>query len=403
MESKRSVRDLAVFGGEPTFQRDLYVGRPNIPDADRFLDRARGILDSASLTNNGKYVRLFEERLTEWMGVRHCVPIVNGTVALDLAIRALGMSGEVILPSFTFIATAHALQWLGITPVFCDVDPVTHNLDPSRVEELITPRTTGILGVHLWGRCCDVSSLSGIAQEHGLRLMFDAAHALGCSHRGEMVGNLGDAEVFSFHATKFLNTFEGGAVATNDDDIGAKVRSMRNFGFAGFDRVELLGTNGKMNEMCAAMGVTGLENLDSIIAHNRSNHELYAIELAGLPDIKLVAYDGDERNNYQYVVLEVSPSGPITRDALVKVLHAERVVARRYFYPGCHGMEPYRTLYPEVAERLPVTCRLASSVLALPTGTAVNGDDIRRVCSIIQFAFANGPEISGLLTDAEAV
>ena len=179
----------------------------------------------------------------------------NATVALEIAIRAMGMSGEVIVPSFTFVATAHALQWQEITPVFCDIDPRTHNLDPNRIEEMITPRTTGIIGVHVWGRPCAVDALAEIAQRRHLKLLFDAAHAFGCSYQGQMIGNFGDAEVFSFHATKFFNTFEGGAVVTNDDELAAKMRLMKNFGFHGYDNVIYVGTNGKMSEVSAAMGL----------------------------------------------------------------------------------------------------------------------------------------------------
>src|SRR6185369_3387994 len=203
-----------------------------------------------------------EQRVAKMLGVRHCIAMCNATVALEITIRALGLTGEVLVPSFTFIATAHALQWQQIIPVFCDVDPETHCLNPRSVEKMITPRTTGIIGVHLWGRGCDIGSLSEIARSNGLKLLFDAAHAFGCSYEGRMIGGFGDAEVFSFHATKFFNTFEGGAVTTNDDDLAEKIRLMKNFGFAGYDQVIYLGTNGKMSEVSAAMGLTSLESLD---------------------------------------------------------------------------------------------------------------------------------------------
>jgi dTDP-4-amino-4,6-dideoxygalactose transaminase len=190
----------------------------------------------------------------------------NGTIALEIAIRALGLTGEVIVPSYTFIATAHALHWQGITPVFADIDPDTHNLDPEAVRRMITPRTTGIIGVHLWGRAAPVEALQAISDEHGLQLMFDAAHAFGCSYRGQMIGNFGRAEVLSFHATKFFNTLEGGAVVTNDDELAEVMRLMRNFGFSGYDNVIHPGTNGKMVEICAAMGLTNFDELDDVVA-----------------------------------------------------------------------------------------------------------------------------------------
>ena len=254
------------------------------------------------------------------------------------------MRGEVIVPSFTFIATAHALQWQEITPIFCDIDPRTHCLDPGRIEDMITPRTTGIIGVRVWGQPCAIDELTELARRRGLKLIFDVAHAFGCSHRGTMIGNFGDAEVFSFHATKFLNTFEGGAIATNDDALAAKLRLMKNFGFSGVDRVTYIGTNGKITEMSAAMGLTSLESIQGFIARNRENYESYRAGLRGVPGVSIVTYDELERRNYQYIVVKIDEArGALTRDELVRVLMAENVAARRYFFPGCHRMEPYRS------------------------------------------------------------
>jgi dTDP-4-amino-4,6-dideoxygalactose transaminase len=204
---KKAVGDLAVFGGAPEFTEKLYVGRPNVPQGPAFLDRTRDLLERRWLTNAGRYVTEFEQRVAEYVGVRNCVAMCNATVALEIASRALGFRGEVIVPSFTFIATAHALQWQEITPVFCDIRLDSHNLDPARIEAMITPRTTGILGVHLWGRPCEIDAICSIAKRHNLGVLFDAAQAFACSYRGTMIGNFGSAEVFSFHATKFLNTF----------------------------------------------------------------------------------------------------------------------------------------------------------------------------------------------------
>src|ERR1035437_866510 len=243
---KESYTDLALFGGKPAFRETLHVGRPNVGNWDHFLRRVNDLWERRWFTNNGPYVREFEQKLVELLGVKHCIPVCNATVAMELTVRALDLRGEVIVPAFTFIATAHALQWQEITPVFCDIDRATHNLDPARVEQMITPRTTGIIGVHIWGRPCDVEALAGLAAKHKLKVMYDAAHAFGCSHRGKMIGNFGACEVFSFHATKFINCFEGGAVVTNDDALAAKLRLMRNFGFAGSDKVIYPGTNGKL-------------------------------------------------------------------------------------------------------------------------------------------------------------
>src|SRR6185503_15420667 len=269
---KTKVEQLSIFGGTPEFADKLHVGRPNIGDRRLLLRRIQAALRRGWLTNNGPLVQEFERRIAEFVGVRHCIAMCNGTVAMEIATRASGLSGEVIVPSFTFIATAHALQWQQITPVFCDIDPETHTLDPKSVERMVTPRTTGIIGVHVWGRGCDVDALKRIARKRKLKLLFDAAHAFGCSINGRMIGGFGNAEVFSFHATKFMNTFEGGAVTTNDDDLAATIRLMKNFGFAGYDNVIYIGTNGKMSEISAAMGLTSLEAVDSLICHNRNNY-----------------------------------------------------------------------------------------------------------------------------------
>ena len=372
-------------GKTPAFAEPLHVGRPNVGDRRKLMERIEGILDRNWLSNYGPLVQEFEQRMTEFLGVKHCIPICNGTVALELAIRALGLEGEVILPSFTFVATAHALQWQGITPVFADIDPRTHHLDPAAVERMITPRTTGILGVHVWGRPCTVEALQTIADRHHLQLMFDAAHAFGCSHGRRMVGNFGRCEVFSFHATKFFNTFEGGAIATNDDELAAKLRLMKNFGFRGNDNVVYLGVNGKMTEVCAAMGLTGLDSLEEFMAANRRNYEAYCELLAGIPGLHPIEYSSAEKCNRQYVVIEVDEKAyGRSRDETIRMLHAENVLARKYFWPGCHRMEPYRTLYPETARNLPRTEKLAGRVIVLPTGTAVDEAAIGVVAQLLR-------------------
>ena len=403
MTAKHRLGDLAIMGGTPAFNEKLHVGRPNVGDRERLLARINELLDRRWLTNNGPKVQEFERELSKLLGVEHCIVTCNATVAQEIAVRAAGLAGEVIVPSWTFIATSHALQWQGITPVFCDVNPATHNLDPRRVEEAITPRTTGIIGVHLWGRPCDVEALAGIAYRHNLRLMFDAAHAFACSHGGRMIGSFGDAEIFSFHATKFFNTFEGGAVATNNDELAAKIRMMKNFGFVGYDDVSYIGTNGKMSEISAVMGLTSLESVDEFVKINHRNYEQYGEELLDLPGVHLLAYDEFEKCNYQYIVLEIDEiiTG-ISRDDLIRVLWAENVIARRYFYPGCHRMEPYRSDYPHAELMLPVTQRLSERVLSLPTGTAVESSQIVTVCEIIRAAISQGPAIRQRLSSLEA-
>jgi len=399
---QKTLDNLAILGGEPAFVEKLHVGRPNIGDRHRLLERINDILDRRWLTNAGVYVKEFERRVAEMVGVRHCIAMCNGTVALEIAIRALGLKGEVIVPSFTFIATPHALQWQEITPVFCDVDPQTHNIDPVRVEQLITPRTSGIIGVHVWGRPCDVERLEWIARKHRLGLLYDAAHAFACSCHGRMIGSFGNAEVYSFHATKFVNTFEGGAVVTNDDDLAARIRLMKNFGFAGTDNVIYIGTNGKMCEISAAMGLTALDGLDELIAVNRRNHELYQRGLASVPGLDLVVYDGADKCNYQYVAVVVDRDRlRLSRDDLVRVLAAENVLARRYFYPGCHRMEPYRSYFPNAGLLLPRTEALTKQVMCLPTGTTIDPGIIETICHILKLAATAPDEVHRALHGSE--
>ena len=394
MHRRISPDELAVFGNTPIFPQALHVGRPNIGDRQRLLDRINEMLDRRWLSNNGPFVQEFERKVESSLGVKHCIAMCNGTVALEIAIRAAGLHGEVIIPSFTFIATAHALQWQEITPVFCDVDPRTHNIDPAQVERMITPRTSGIVGVHVWGRPCAIDALTGIARSRNLKLLFDASHAFGCSWNGRMIGNFGNAEIFSFHATKFFNTFEGGAIVTNDDELGKKIRLMKNFGFSGYDNVIYIGTNGKMSEISAAMGLTGLESLHDFVEINRLHYELYRRELADVPGIRVVSYDDAERSNYQYVVLEIEEQVTgIERDAILAILHAENVLARRYFYPGCHAMEPYRSYFPHAGLLLPETEALVRRVLILPTGTGIGEVEIEAICQVVRLSVAHGKEL----------
>ncbi|MBQ5942391.1 DegT/DnrJ/EryC1/StrS aminotransferase family protein [Massilia sp. AB1] len=390
MKTIRQAQDLAIHGAAPAFEQQLHVGRPNIGDREAFMQYAADIFDRRWLSNNGPLVQELEDKVARHLGVKHCVAMCNGTIALEIAIRALGLEGEVIVPSYTFVATAHALQWQGITPVFADIDPATHNLSPAAVRRMITPRTTGIIGVHLWGRAAPAAELQQIADEHGLKLMFDAAHAFSCTSGGKMIGSFGACEVLSFHATKFFNTFEGGAVVTNDDDLAATMRLMRNFGFEGLDQVSHPGTNGKMIEIAAAMGLANLPKLDEVIAANRRNYETYAEALRGIPGLSLLRYDENERNNYQYVVLEVAEDCPASRDRLVEALRAENIMARRYFWPGCHRMEPYRSLFPHAGLVLPATEAVANRVVVLPTGQTMDAEMVQTVVQVIRTVVQHG-------------
>ena len=394
--------ELAIFGAEPAFAEPRHVGSPNIGNRARLLRRIETMLDNRRLSNRGPLVREFEAKVAQVAGVKHCVAMCNGTVALEIGARALGLTGEVIVPSFTFVATAHALKWQGLQPLFCDIDPATHSLDPDQVEALITPRTSGILAVHLWGRPAAVDRLQEIADRHGLRLMFDGAHAFGCGLGERSLAGCGDLEIFSFHATKFLNTAEGGAVVTNDDALAERVRLMQNFGFVGKDQVVALGVNGKMNEMSAAMGLTSLESMDDFLAVARNNHEAWQQQIDALPALTMKIWEPDVRTNHQYIVVEVDAQvAGISRDHLIAALHAENVLARRYFYPGCHRMEPYRSQPPAAGYRLPQTEKVSERVLVLPTGTAVSLPDIRRMSQLMRTIMTHGAEISRHLDESK--
>jgi dTDP-4-amino-4,6-dideoxygalactose transaminase len=392
---------LAVFGNKPAFAEPLHVGRPNLPNKQAILERVAGALDRNWLTNGGPLVAEFERRVAEAAGVKHCIAVTNGTIGLEFAVRALGLQGEVIVPAFTFIATAHALAWNGLTPVFCDVDPSTHAIDCRHAEELITPQTSGILGVHLWGRACQVEALAELAARRNLALFFDAAHAFGCTHGGQPIGQFGACEVFSFHATKFVHCGEGGAITTNDDLLAQRLRLLRNFGFVGLDCVTAVGTNGKMSELAAAVGLTSLDEMGTIVAANRANYAAYRRALAGIDGLKLISFDPQEASNFQYVVVEVDEqSAGLSRDELVAVLSAENVLARRYFSPGCHRMEAYRT--GGAVPSLPITERLAARVLALPTGLQLDGEMVSRIAAILRAAVDNASAVRGRLSQRRA-
>lgn len=396
-QQRRSWQELAVFGGSPLFTESLHVNRPNAANRDRLIERIDGML-ARRWFSDGPLVKEFEAQVGRLAGSRHCIATCSGTAALEIAIRALNMTGEVIVPSFTFAATVQALRWLNVTPVFCDADAKTHNIAPAAVERLITPRTTGIIGVHLWGQPCDIDALARIASQHGVSLLFDSAHAFGSSYKGRAIGGFGTAEVFSFHATKFVNAAEGGAITTDNDELAQKFRAARDFGFDADDRIVGGGTNGKMSELCAAMGLTYLESFDELIAANRATYDQYRSELANIPGISLLKLDSPDSRNYQYIVTTVDEAVTgLSRDELLKVLQAENILAKRYFYPGCHRMLGSYSETPNAAPDLPVTEELLRRVLVLPGGASIAADAIHGVCAILRFAVENSSQIRDAL------
>jgi dTDP-4-amino-4,6-dideoxygalactose transaminase len=396
IQAKAKYEQLAVTGGEPLFAQKMHVGKPSVPCRDGFIRQVEAVLDSGWLSNNGPRVRALETRLAEYLGVRHCVLVCNATLGLQVAVRALDLQGEVIVPSMTFIATPHALEWQRLAPVFCDIDPRTHLIDPQCVEAAITPRTSAVLGVHLWGNPCDVPALDDIARRHGLTVLYDAAHAFGCATGTRMVGGFGACEVFSFHATKFFSTFEGGAIATDDDALARRLRRMINFGFEAMDRVADVGLNGKMSEVCAAMGLASWPGLEAAMRVNESNFRAYERALQGIEGVRLLPVAASRPHNFQYVVLEyTAPQGAIDRDGLVDVLWAENVIARRYFHPGCHRAAPYDTPQRRAtAPPLVHTEAATQRVIVLPTGPAIGPQACEQIGAVIRCAVEAGPRLA---------
>jgi dTDP-4-amino-4,6-dideoxygalactose transaminase len=390
---KRTIEELAVFGGAPLFSEPIHVGRPNIGNRQSLFERLNGALDARWLSNGGPLVQEFEKKVAADVGVRHCVATSSATRGIEILARALNITGKVIVPSFTFVATVNALRWVGLEPVFCDVDPITHNLAPAQVEELLDGSIGAIMGVHLWGRACDVEALTALARRAGCPLIFDAAHAFGCRYKGRPVGEFGNAEVFSFHATKCVNSFEGGAIVTNDDKIASEARLLQNFGFADFDYVTRAGINGRMSEASAAMGLTSLESMEEFIAINRRNYDAYREAVSGIPGLTLVEFGDDFSSNYHYVIVEVDRrKSEIARDLIHRILWAENILARRYFYPGCHRMIPYKDAMG--GRQLPVTDYLAGSLLSFPSGGELRPAAIVEVCQVLKFIVANAADIA---------
>lgn len=398
----RASSGPALFSGRPAFPDLITVGKPNVVDAAATLARIGEALDRVWLTNGGPLVREFETRIADELGVAHAIATANATVALDLLLQVSGVEGDVIMPSWTFVADPHVALWRGLRPVFCDVDRSTHCLDPDRVEAAITPSTGAIMGVHLWGNGCDVVALDRIADRHDVPVFYDAAHAYACSIGGRPIGGFGRAEVFSFHATKMVTCFEGGAITTDDDDLAEQLRLARNFGFAGEDTVARVGVNAKMSEPCAAMGLSSLDGVDRLVAHNRDNHGAYTGALAPVPGVDVCGFDSADSSNRHYVVVEIDEArAGLSRDEIVAALRLDNVECRRYFAPGCHRQEPYRRTHPTAGETLPVTEELSDAVMVLPTGLGVAPETAAAIGCLIAGLVERAPAARSALADTD--
>ena len=380
----------AILGGDPLFDHPIVVGQLNLPAWNRIEDSFRGIFERQYYTNHGPLVAELEDKLCNFLGVKYAVCMTNATIALIIAAKALELKGQVICPAFTFAATPQSLVWAGLKPVFCDIDVETHQLDVESVAKLIDSQVSGILGVHLWGLPCSPTDLARLASKHELKLFFDSAHAFGCNFSGIPVGNFGELEVFSFHATKVLSATEGGCVCTNDSEIAAKLRNIRSsYGVGEVRRVAITG-NGRMSEAQAAMALLSLEDYPQTLDRNRRLSETYRNLLREVPGIKLMPSSFAEGYNFQYFNLEIlKDEFGISRNQLLNVLKAENILSRRYFYPGMHRTPPFCNESGSPVNSLPNTDLVCSRIMQLPVGQNISEDDVQKICFVIRWVHEN--------------
>lgn len=364
--------------------RELFVTKPSLPPLSDFISCMESIWESGQLTNCGPFHQGFERALSEHLGVPFVSLFANGTLALVVALKVLGVSGEVITTPYSFVATSHALLWNNISPVFVDIERNSFNVCPDRIASAITERTSAILPVHCYGNPCQVELLQEIADEHGLKIIYDAAHAFGIEYKGQSLLNYGDLSVLSFHATKVFNTFEGGAIVCRDEKTKAKIDLLKNFGFVDEATVAALGVNGKMNEFQAALGLMQLKYIDGYIADRKRVYGLYKAMLPGLAGIRVVDFCGEASRNYSYFpVLVEGDFGP-SRDDLYWWLKKVGVNARRYFYPLISDFPMYRDFNSSEPDNLPIAHDVAARVLCLPIYPGLSDSDVSRVLSEIR-------------------
>ena len=365
--------------------KTILVTKPALPSLEDFLPHLEKIWESRILTNGGPYHQRLEEALSSYLGVEHLSLFNNGTVALVTAIQALRLSGEVITTPFSFVATSHALWWNGMKPVFADIDPETLNLDPRRIEAAITPQTTAILPVHCYGTPCDIEAIEEIASTYNLKVLYDAAHTFGVRGKeGQCLLSAGDMSILSFHATKVFHTLEGGAIVSPDAKTKQRVDRLKNFGIVDETTVVAPGINGKMNEVCAAVGLTLLEHVDRLIARRREIDELYRALLSGVDGIRCLTRPEGLRHNYAYFPILVGPEYPLNRDELYNQLKEMDIHPRRYFYPLISEFSTYRSLPSAHPANLPAARQAAERVLCLPIYPDLTDQDVERVAEIIQ-------------------
>lgn len=365
--------------------KKILVTQPVLPPLEEFIPLLEDIWESKWLTNNGKYHQALEEALADYLGVKYISLFSNGTLALITALQVLRITGEVITTPYSFVATTHALHWNGITPVFCDVEPDYYNLDPEKIEAAITPHTTAILPVHVYGNPCKMARIQEIADTYGLKVIYDAAHAFGVKQQGESVLNFGDLSILSFHATKVFNTIEGGAIICHDEQTKKRIDYLKNFGFAGETTVVAPGINAKMNELQAAYGLLQLKRIDAAIAQRRMIAQAYREALHNIPGITcLEDMEGVKHNHAYFPIFVDKATYGKSRDELYALLKEHNIFGRRYFYPLISHFATYRGLRSSQPDNLPVAEKVAEQVICLPIYPELLDGHVQRVLALIK-------------------
>lgn len=362
----------------------ITVTSPLLPSLDDFMPYLQDIWNRKWLTNNGHYHQELEKALCEYLKVPYISLFTNGTLPLITALQALRITGEVITTPYSFVATTHSLWWNGIKPVFVDIDPVTGNIDPDKIEAAITPRTTAIMPVHVYGQPCDTTRIQEIADKYGLKVIYDAAHAFGVEVNGESILNAGDMSTLSFHATKVYNTIEGGALVMHDEATKKRIDYLKNFGFANETTVVAPGINSKMDEVRSAYGLLNLKQVDAAIEARHKVADQYREALRNVPGIRVMEDMPGVRHNYSYfpIFIDAERYG-MTRDELYFKMKENNVLGRRYFYPLISEFSTYRGLESARPENLPVATHIANTVICLPMYHSLTDDDIKRIIAQI--------------------
>ncbi len=367
------------------FDDPIYVTRPLLPDLKEFHHELEEIWESKWLTNNGPKHRKLEEEIRQTLKVPYVSLFNNGTIALIIAVNSMRILGEVITTPFTFPATPHVLSWNGINPIFCDIDEKTMNIDTNKIEQMITPRTTAILGVHVFGTPCDVQGIQEIANRYGLKVIYDAAHAFDARIDDTGIGNFGDISMFSFHATKLFHTAEGGALTFKDQNLKVRIDLLKNFGIKNEEEVVMAGINGKMNEIQAALGLINLRYLEKEREKRKKVVETYKSHLSNIEGITTNELPTSVRNSYQYFVIRVNKEKfGISRDEVYERLKGYNVYSRKYFYPLCSDYPCYKYLPSSNPGNLPVAKKVVSEVLCLPLYGNLDISKVEGICEIIR-------------------